>query len=308
MFSIQQTKVDVRNRRISLPESNPANGKKLAHPGPHAPKIFADTAAIKDVEFLQKCGIICGVTTNPTLLKRAGATSKAMAQQMAKALLKLVAPHPALIELAELTEDAMVSEAQKIADWADNVVIKVPVGGYEAVDSSYDPYTGLKVIKRLWEKDIVCCATLVFNSSQALWAANAGASYVAPFLGRLADYAYANDHVERAPGNSLYWVEDHKNAKGDQNMYNSEYVACGGARKNIGPRLIQEMSAIFTNYDIKTQILCASFRNVVQLTECLLAGADILTAPAEVLKRVVKHPLTEKGMQSFFEDSKVFEK
>ena len=148
---------------------------------------------------------------------------------------------------------------------------------------------------------------MIFNSTQALWAAQAGASYISPFLGRLADYAYKHDHPERTPGNSLYWIEQHTNSQGDQNVFNSEYVASGGDCKDIGCRLIQEISVVFTNYDIHTEILAASFRNFAQLTECLLAGADILTVPAKVLQKVADHPLTTAGMASFFEDSKVFD-
>ncbi|MBN1435514.1 MAG: hypothetical protein JW936_00440 [Sedimentisphaerales bacterium] len=308
MFNIQQTKAGARERRVAGPETHPSTGKKLAHPSPRGPLIFADTATIKDIEPLYRAGIISGVTTNPSLVKKAGAKSWADAESIMKELIKLVAPNPVLLELLDLTDEAMIKQAQEFAGWGDNVVIKVPVGGYQAVDPSYDPFTGLKVIHALWERDITCCATLVFNSTQALWAANAGACFVAPFIGRLADYAYSNDHVERAAGNSLYWLEDHRNAKGDQCVSNTEYVACGGARKDIGPRLIQEISAIFTNYDIRTQILAASFRHFVQLSECLLAGADVLTVPANLLQQVADHPLTTAGMATFFEDSKAFEK
>jgi len=308
MFQIYQTKADTHSRRIRMPETHPAPGKKLPHPAARAPRVFADTATFAEIEPLYRAGIINGVTTNPTLMKKAGATSWAQAVEMSKELLRLVAPNPVLLELVELTEDAMVAQAEEYARWGENVVIKVPVGGYQAVDGSYDPYTGLKVIRRLWEKDIRCCATLVFNSTQAFWAAQAGACYIAPFLGRLADYAYKHDLRERPPGNSLYWIDDHKNTHGDQHVANSEYVASGGPAKDIGPRLIQEISTIFTNYDIHTEILAASFRNFSQLTECLLAGADILTVPAHILQKVADHPLTSEGMQRFFEDSQVFEK
>ena len=156
--------------------------------------------------------------------------------------------------------------------------------------------------------DVKTNATLIFNSTQAFWAANAGAAYISPFLGRMADYAYQNDHPERTGGNSLYWIEDHKNAHNDQNIHNTEYVASGGDRKDIGVRLIQEISVIFTNYDIHCEILAASFRNFAQVSECLLAGADILTIPTQVLENVPFHPLTQAGMKTFVEDSKVFDK
>lgn len=307
MFNINQTKSNTHSRRVRQPETRPAvKGKKLEHPSARGPLVFADTAVIDDIRPLYKAGIISGVTTNPSLIKMAGATNWSEAVDIAKELIKLVTPGPVLLELTELTEDAMVKQAVEFSTWGDNVVIKVPVGGYEAVDRSYDRFTGLKVLRALWEKDIKCAATLVFNSTQAVWAANAGALFIAPFLGRLGDYAYKNDNPEKQVGNSLYSIEDHKNANNDQNVFNTEYVACGGARKDIGPRLIQEISAIFTNYDIGTQILAASFRNFAQLSECLLAGVDILTVPANILNDVSEHPLTSLGMENFFKDSKVF--
>ena len=308
MFNIYQTKAGAHARRIRMPKTNPSGNKKLAHPAPFAPRIFADSAQYDDIEPLRRAGIITGITTNPTLMKKAGAQSWDQAEQISRKLLQLMDPHPVSLELTELTEKKMIDQARQLSNWGDNVVVKVPVGGYTAVDPSYDPYTGLKVIHALWEKNIKTNATLVFNSTQAFWAANAGAAYISPFLGRLADYAYKNDHPERPPGNSLYWIEDHKNSRSDQMVFNTDYVASGGARKDIGVRLIQEISVIFTNYDVHSEILAASIRNFAQVSECLLAGADILTVPTHVLEKVPFHPLTQAGMKTFFDDSKVFDK
>src|SRR5690606_17311807 len=122
-------------------------------------------------------------------------------------------------------------------------------------DPSLDAHTGLKVLRELWKRDIRTNCTLIFNSTQAYWAAQAGATYVSPFLGRLADYLYKNDHPERAPGNSLYWIENHKGGGDGFAAHNTEYVASGGARKDAGTRLIREIAQIFANYDIRTEIL-----------------------------------------------------
>ena len=307
MFEIQQTKAGVHSRRVRMDAIYPLReSKKLAHPAARGPRLFADTASIDEIAPLYKAGIINGVTTNPSLVKKAGAKDGKQAKKLLCEILRLMAPNPVSLEITEVTEEAMIRQGQELAGWGENVVVKVPVGGYQAIDKSYDPYTGLKVIRAMWEKDIRTNATLIFNSTQALWAANAGASYVSPFLGRLADYAYQHDLAERPCGNSLYMIEDHKNANNDQNVFNTEYVACGGARKDIGSRLIQEISVIFTNYDIHTEILAASFRNFAQVSESLLAGADILTVPAAILQKVADHPLTSEGMKKFFEDSKVF--
>ncbi|HEX3904446.1 MAG TPA: transaldolase family protein [Polyangia bacterium] len=294
-------------RKNLMPVVNPDKpGNALKHPAAKAPRIFADSATKKDIEPLFRAGIISGLTTNPTLLKKAGAKSWDEAKGIMRDLCSLLNPHPVSLELTVRQEEEMVKQAAELAALGENSIIKVPIGGYRAVDPSADPFTGLKVIHRLWERGIKVNTTLIFNTTQAFWAANAGATYVSPFLGRLADYGYKEDKHERTPGNSLYWVEDPKNAKGDQNMHNSEYVASGGPLKDAGARLIFEIAAVFANYQITTEILAASFRNPVQLTECLLAGADILTVPTSVLTTVADHPLTDEGMKSFVEDSKAF--
>jgi len=297
------------NRKNLLPVVNlDKAGNPLHHPAPKAPRIFADTATWSEIEPLFKAGIINGVTTNPSLLKKAGAKSWDHAKEIMKDLCNKLRPFPVSLELTELDEAKMIHQAEELSTLGDNSVIKVPIGGYRAINSAADPFTGLKVIHRLWERGIKVNTTLIFNTTQAFWAANAGATYVSPFLGRLADYAYKKDMPIRNPGNSLYWVEDPKNSKGDQIMHNSEFVASGGALKDAGSRLIFEIATVFANYQIKTEILAASFRNQVQLTECLLAGADILTVPAAVLNTVADHPLSDEGMKAFVEDSKAFGK
>ena len=307
MFEVETLSSALIHRRRQMAEVNATpDGKALPHPAPRAPRIFADTAKIDEIRPLFESGIVNGVTTNPTLLKQAGATSWEDAKRLLVDILRLVDPHPVSLELTKLKEAGMVGQAEELAALGPNAVIKVAVGGYAAVDKSLDPHTGLKVIHRLWEKDIKTNATLVFNSTQAFWAANAGASYVSPFLGRLADYLYKNDHPERPPGNSLYFIEDHKDSQGDQHTSNTEYVASGGARKDAGVRLIREIAAIFANYGVHTEILAASVRNSSQLSELLLAGADILTVPAAILMRVADHPLSDAGMVSFDEDAKAF--
>jgi transaldolase len=307
MFNPPYSGSAVFQRRNLMPTVNADKaGSALSHPAAKAPRIFCDSAVWADIEPLYKAGIVNGITTNPTLLKRAGASSWAAAKELMRDLCSKLRPFPVSLELTEIEEEAMVKQAGELAALGDNAVIKVPVGGYRSLDSSADPFTGLKVIRRLWERGIRTNTTLVFNTNQAFWAANAGATYVSPFLGRIADFAYKNDKPERMSGNSLYWIEDPKNAKGDQVLDNSEYVASGGSLKDAGARLIFEIAAVFANYQITTEILAASFRNQVQLTECLLAGADILTVPASVLSTVADHPLSDEGMKSFAEDAKAF--
>lgn len=307
MFKPETVLSSVHARRVRLPESYPTPpGKKLPTRAPHGPRIFADTAKIDEIRPLLEGGIIQGVTTNPTLLKKAGAKSWDEAKEIMKALCDLMGPYPVSLELTKLHPEEMIKQAEELHALGENSVIKVPVGGFPALDPTLDPYTGLKVIHALWEREIPVNCTLIFNSTQALWAALAGAAYVSPFLGRLADYMYQYDDPERTPGNSLYWIEDPKVEREGQRWANTEYVASGGARKDAGVRLIQEIATIFANYDVQSLVLASSMRNPVQLTECLLAGADLLTVPAHILQIVPIHPLSDAGMMAFAEDAKVF--
>lgn len=308
MFPAENYTSAMLHRRRNMPVVNPTRpGKAIPHPAARAPRIFADTAVLAEIKPLFEAGIINGVTTNPTLLKRAGAKSWGEAKEMMREICRTLAPHPVSLELTKLTCDEMVKQAEELRALGENSVIKVPTGGYQRIDKSLDPFTGLKVLRALWERDIRTNATLIFNTTQAYWCAQAGATYVSPFLGRIADYLYKNDHPERPSGNSLHFIEDHKNAKGDQNVANTEYVARGGARKDAGIRLIREIAQTFANYDIQTEILAASFRNFSQVAEALQAGADILTVPSDLLMRVADHPLSDQGMEAFVADSKAFE-
>jgi len=301
------------HRRSLIPVINEDAGgaAPIPHPAARAPRIFADSATKTDVEPLLRAGIINGLTTNPTLLKKAGARSWDHAKELMRELCTLFRPYPVSLELTALDEEGMVAQAAELAALGDNAIIKVPVGGYRAVDPAADPYTGLKVIRRLWRSGVRVNTTLVFNTQQALWAANAGAVYVSPFLGRLPDYARAHDDPQRPPGNSLYWSEENGKpaaVKADAKpvMHNTPYVASGGPLRDAGARLIFEIATVFANYRITCEILAASIRNPVQLTECLVAGADILTVPAAVLATVADHPLSDEGMVAFARDAKTF--
>src|SRR5450432_3541544 len=275
----------------------------LKHPAARAPRFFGDSATRSEVEPLLRAGIIDGLTTNPTLLKKAGASSWAHAKEIMKDLCALFRPHPVSLELTALDAEGMMTQATELAALGDNAVIKVPVGGYRAVDPKADPFTGLEVIRRLWQRGIRVNTTLVFNTNQALWAANAGAVYVSPFLGRIGDYARKHDDPKLPPGSSLYRAADDPKQGA---WSNTAYVASGGPLEDAGARLIFEIATVFAHYRITTEILAARLRNPAQLTDCLVAGADILTVPAAVLATVADHPLSDEGMVAFARDAKAF--
>lgn len=124
---------------------------------------------------------------------------------------------------------------------------------------------GVKAVKKLSEINIKTNVTLVFSPSQALMAATAGATYVSPFLGRLDDLTGEND---------------------------------------AGFNLLKDIKEMFKVYNFKTQIIAASIRHLEHVNQSMKAGADIATIPYKVLTEMVKHELTDKGLEIFREAAK----
>src|SRR3569623_1098753 len=151
MFTPNFSSAAMFHRKSLMPVTTADHpGSDLKHPAAKAPRIFADSATRADIEPLYIAVIINGITTNPTLLKKAGAKSWDQAKGIMKDLCAMLRPTPVSLELTELPEEAMVAQAQELADLGDNSVIKVPIGGYRAINPSADPFTGLMVIHRLW--------------------------------------------------------------------------------------------------------------------------------------------------------------
>jgi len=211
-------------------------------------KLFVDTGKIEDIRKANDMGVICGVTTNPSLIaKEGGKSQEEILQEIAS-----IVDGPISGEVKATTVDAegMIAEGREIAKLHPNMVVKIPM-----------TVEGLKATKVLSSEGIKCNVTLIFSANQALLAARAGAAYVSPFLGRLDDISMP------------------------------------------GIDLIESIAAIFANYpDISTEIIAASIRNPIHVTDCALAGADIATVPYNVIEQMTKHPLTEQGIEKFQKD------
>lgn len=139
-------------------------------------KIFADTAELDEIRELAAWGIIDGVTTNPTLVKKSGYSFNEIIEEIFK-----IVDGPISLEAVSDKADDMVKEAKglvlKVSEkYRKNVAIKIPMTP-----------EGLKAVKRLSKEGIKTNVTLVFSANQALLAAKAGATYVSPFIGRLDD-------------------------------------------------------------------------------------------------------------------------
>lgn len=209
-------------------------------------KFFVDTADVKEIREIADLGLLDGVTTNPSLVKKAGRPFKEVIAEICD-----VTPGPVSAEVAALDYDTMLAEGRVLAKIAPNVVVKLPL-----------TWDGLKACKTLADEGTPSNVTLCFSANQALLAAKAGAAYISPFLGRLDDI---------------------------------------GAE---GVALIREIRTIYDNYAFETEILSASIRSPLHVTAVALAGSDVATVPPTVLKALVKHPLTDKGIEQFVADWK----
>ena len=202
-------------------------------------KFFIDTANVDDIRKANDMGVICGVTTNPSLIAKEGRDFNEVIKEITS-----IVDGPISGEVKATTVDAegMIKEGREIAAIHPNMVVKIPM-----------TVEGLKAVKVLSAEGIKCNVTLIFSANQALLAARAGAAYVSPFLGRLDDISQP------------------------------------------GIQLID---------DIQTEIICASVRNPIHITDCALAGADIATVPYKVIEQMVHHPLTDAGIEKFQKDYK----
>ena len=209
-------------------------------------KFFADTADVAEIREIKDMGLLDGVTTNPSLIAKAGRPFKEVIAEICSFV-----EGPVSAEVAALDFVGMIREGNILRKIAKNVAIKVPL-----------TVEGLKACKVFSSEGTMVNVTLCFSANQALLAAKAGATFISPFVGRLDDI-------------------------------------------NIdGMELISEIRQIYDNYDYDTNILAASIRTANHIRQAALIGADYATAPPAVLKGLVKHPLTDKGIESFLADWK----
>ena len=207
-------------------------------------KFFVDTAEIDEIKSLANTGFLDGVTTNPSLIKKAGKEFIPLIGEICK-----VVSGPVSAEVAATDYDTMIKEGKKLAGLAKNIAVKVPLTP-----------DGLRVCKELSDDGVMVNVTLCFSANQALLAAKAGASFISPFIGRLDDIGHD------------------------------------------GMQLIAEIVQIYDNYGFDTEVLAASIRHPYHVFEAAKVGADVSTIPADVIWKLFKHPLTDKGLDAFVKD------
>ena len=207
-------------------------------------KLFIDTANIAEIREINEWGVICGVTTNPSLIAKEGRVF----EEVIKEIVEIV-DGPISAEVVSLEAEGMIREARELAKIHENIVIKIPV-----------TEEGLKAVKVLSKEGIKTNVTLIFSAAQALIAAKAGATYVSPFVGRLDD------------------ISDN------------------------GMKLVSDIAQIFAIYGIQTEIIAASIRGPQDVTDAAKCGSHIATIPYKVFRQMVKHPLTDSGIERFLAD------
>ncbi|MBU3032621.1 fructose-6-phosphate aldolase [Epibacterium sp. DP7N7-1] len=207
-------------------------------------KFFVDTAEIDAIAELNDLGMVDGVTTNPSLIKKSGRDII----EVTKEICDLV-DGPVSAEVTATDAETMIAEGRKLLEIAENITVKVPL-----------TWDGLKACKTLTDDGHKVNVTLCFSANQALLAAKAGATFISPFIGRLDDI-------------------------------------------NIdGMELIEDIRTVYDNYGFQTEILAASIRTVNHILDSARIGADVITAPPAVIKSMVNHPLTDKGLSAFLAD------
>ncbi|MDE2995267.1 MAG: fructose-6-phosphate aldolase [Bacteroidota bacterium] len=213
-------------------------------------KFFIDTADLNEIREANDMGVLDGVTTNPSLMKKVGGSN--FHEHIAK--ICDIVDGDVSAEVIATDYDGIVREGRELAAIHPNVVVKVPLIA-----------DGIKAIKTFSGEGIKTNCTLCFSPTQALIAAKAGATYISPFIGRLDDISAD------------------------------------------GMDLIEQIVTIYANYGLATEVLAASIRHPMHVTQAALVGADVATIPFSVIAQLIKHPLTDIGLEKFLADWKAYE-
>lgn len=208
-------------------------------------KFFIDTADLSEIKEANELGVLDGVTTNPSLCAKVGVRD--FDGHIAR-ICELV-DGDISAEVVSTEYKAILEEGRRLANIADNVVVKVPL-----------IKDGIKAIKTFKVEGIKTNCTLCFSATQALVAAKAGATYISPFIGRLDDIS----------------IE--------------------------GMQLIADIVKIYRNYGFETEVLTASIRHPMHVVQAARIGSDVVTMPFSVIEKLIKHPLTDSGLETFLND------
>ncbi|MBU2589743.1 MAG: transaldolase [Nanoarchaeota archaeon] len=239
-------------------------------------KFFLDSADLEEIKEINSYGLLDGVTTNPTLIKRAVEKyGKIDLEAYIKKILKICRSKPVSLEIIGTSYGEIIKEARhlykKFNSVAKNVIIKVPINVSENKRRG-DSFQAIKAIQELSKEGIPINCTLIFTPEQAILSAKAGAFYASPYIGRVDDYLKEKNLLQDF-----------------------------GVKSGINA--INKISEIFRREKVKTEILAASIRNRQHVREAFLNGAHIVTLPFKVFKEMLEHPKTFEGIKIFKRDT-----
>lgn len=238
--------------------------------------IFLDTANINEIREMVELGIIDGVTTNPSLMAKMGRTDY---QNVTQEVCYLV-QGPVSAEVISSDAEGMVAETFKIAQWSPHVAVKIPF--------TEDGLRALKVLRgRHADPGTICDGC--------------------PWLGRCeTPIEKAREIVTERPiqfnVTLIFSANQALLAAKAGAAYVSPFVGRLDDAGNDGMRLIEEIRAVLDNFGLETKIITASVRHPMHLVEAAVIGSDVATVPYTVLKKAIRHPLTDAGVEAFLAD------
>ena len=284
--------------------------------------IFLDTAELDEIKLADSWGVIDGVTTNPSLIRKAVEARKILTiEDYIREIVQTVTG-PVSLEVIGLTAHDMRNQAQilydKFSSFGD-IAIKIPINTSTGQDVG--DFEGMQVIQELAEVGIPINVTLVMTPEQALLAAKAGATYVSPFVGRIDDYVRTNLGLSRGTD---FQKTDYYEAPLVSEILESKILSSVTEETAISPSfiraihqdsqkgndngvwsgidLVQKILTIYDQYDYSTEVIGASIRNIQHVRELAEIGTHIATIPFTLVLAMIQHPKTREGILGFTAD------
>jgi transaldolase len=243
--------------------------------------IFLDTANVEEIREMAELGVIDGVTTNPSLMAKMGRTDyKNVTQEVCFLVQGSVSA-----EVISTEAEGMVAETLKIIQWSPHVAVKIPF-----------TEEGLKALKALNghhpDPETICtgcpwlgkCDTPLERARQIV--------SERPIQFNVTLVFSANQALLAAKAGAAYV---------------SPFIGRLDDAGNGGMPLIEEIRTVFDNFSFGTKILTASVRHPMHMVEAAMIGSDVVTVPYAILKKAIRHPLTDAGLKAFVEDWKKVE-
>jgi transaldolase len=208
------------------------------------PRIFLDTADIRQIEKAIQSGVVGGIATNPSKIAETGRSIETVCREITS-----IFDGPIAVQAVGTTAKELTRHARELNELGPNMAIKIPT-----------TFEGVKAVRELVKEGIQTNCTLIFTPAQALAAGLAGSPIISPFVGRA-----SNIGVD-------------------------------------GIGMIAQIRKVYDAFGLDTFMIAASMRNVQQVVEAIIAGADAVAVCYEIFEQMLRHPLTDEGAARFLQD------